>query len=110
VIKPARLLPNVVVHAVAARDVARATAFAQRHGIPHVFPSYEALLASPDIDAVYVPSPNGLHKEHTLAALQAGTPIPTPIGCRQQAGTHSCAPARKARVVRKATGVQQRRG
>ena len=60
----------------AARDKARATEFARKHGIPVVYGSYDELFASPDIDAVYIPSPNGLHKEHALAALRAGTPPP----------------------------------
>jgi predicted dehydrogenase len=58
--------------AVAARDRARAEAFARRHHIPRVHDSYEALLADPEIDAVYNPLPNGLHAEWTLRALDAG--------------------------------------
>jgi predicted dehydrogenase len=71
-IKPAKTNNDVVVAAVAARDVSRARAFAATHGIARVHGSYEALLADPDIDAVYNPLPNGLHGKWTRAALAAG--------------------------------------
>jgi predicted dehydrogenase len=70
-IKPAKENPDVVVAAVAARDASRAQAFAAKHGIERVHDSYEALLADPDIDAVYIPLPNGLHGKWTRAALDA---------------------------------------
>jgi predicted dehydrogenase len=71
-IKPAKANPDVVVAAVAARDVGRARAFAAKHGIARVHDSYEALIADPDLDAVYNPLPNGLHGRWTRAALAAG--------------------------------------
>ena len=71
-INPAKDNADVVVTAVAARDGSRARAFAAKHGIPRVHESYEALLADPDIDAVYNPLPNGLHGKWTRAALDAG--------------------------------------
>jgi D-xylose 1-dehydrogenase (NADP+, D-xylono-1,5-lactone-forming) len=58
--------------AVASRDKARAEAFAAEHGIPRAHGSYEELLADPGVDAVYVPLPNALHVEWSIAALQAG--------------------------------------
>ncbi len=71
-IKPAKTNNDVVVAAVAARDVSRARAFAAKHEIARVHDSYDALLADPDIDAIYNPLPNGLHGKWTRAALAAG--------------------------------------
>jgi predicted dehydrogenase len=71
-IKPAKDNAEVVVAAVAARDGSRARAFAAKHGIARVHESYEALIADPDLDAVYNPLPNGLHGKWTRAALAAG--------------------------------------
>lgn len=71
-IRPARQVAEVTVVGVAARDVARAQAFAQKQRIPQVFASYEELLADSSIDAVYIPLPNGLHERWTLQALSAG--------------------------------------
>ena len=71
-IKPARDNAEVEVAAVAARDTSRAQAFATKHGIASVHPSYEALIADPSLDAVYNPLPNGLHGKWTRAALAAG--------------------------------------
>jgi predicted dehydrogenase len=71
-IRPAKTNADVVVAAVAARDVSRARAFAVKHGIARVHDSYEALIADPDLDAVYNPLPNGLHGRWTRAALAAG--------------------------------------
>lgn len=71
-IKPAATSPDAEVLAVAARDRARAEAFATEHGIPRVHDTYEALLADPDVDVVYNPLPNGLHGRWTVAALEAG--------------------------------------
>jgi len=71
-IKPARLVDDVTVTAVAARDKEKADKFASKHGIGRVHDSYEALIADPDIDAIYNPLPNGLHGKWTIAALEAG--------------------------------------
>jgi len=60
------------VTAIASRDQARADAAAGALGIPRAYGSYEALLADPDIDAVYVPLPNHLHVPWALRAIDAG--------------------------------------
>ncbi len=58
--------------AVASRNEASAKRFAAAHGIPRAHAGYEALLADPQIEAVYIPLPNSMHVEWTLRALDAG--------------------------------------
>src|SRR5262245_32325675 len=58
--------------AIASRDAARAREAAAELGIPRSHGSYEELLADPEIDAVYIPLPNHLHAEWTVAAARAG--------------------------------------
>jgi predicted dehydrogenase len=71
-VNPAKDNAEAVVAAVAARDVSRAQAFAAKHGVARVHDSYDALIADPELDAVYNPLPNGLHGKWTRAALAAG--------------------------------------
>ncbi|KAF9583202.1 hypothetical protein BGW38_010031 [Lunasporangiospora selenospora] len=71
-LNPAKTLDNVEVVALAARDVTKAEEYAKLHGIPRTYTSYEALLADPEIDAVYIPLPNGLHHVWTKKAILAG--------------------------------------
>ncbi|SDN97071.1 Gfo/Idh/MocA family protein [Geodermatophilus sp. DSM 45219] len=58
--------------AIAARDPARAEAFARAHGVERVLASYADVLADPDVEVVYNPLPNALHGPWNLAAVAAG--------------------------------------
>ncbi|WP_186438423.1 Gfo/Idh/MocA family protein [Cohnella terricola] len=60
---------------IASRNVEKARTKAEEFGIPKYYGSYEALLADKDIDAVYIPLPNHLHKEWTIAAAKASKHI-----------------------------------
>jgi predicted dehydrogenase len=64
------LLGEVV--AIASRDQATADSTAQALGIATAYPNYEALLADPNIDAIYNPLPNHLHVPWSIKAIQAG--------------------------------------
>lgn len=63
---------NGVVTAIASRDVDKARALAARFGVPHAFGSYEDLLASADVDGVYIPLPTSQHVEWAVKAADAG--------------------------------------
>jgi len=73
-----RVLPGMTksslleVRAIASRDEARARNAAAGLGIPKAYGSYEALLADPEIEAIYNPLPNHLHVPLTLQAAAAG--------------------------------------
>src|SRR5579863_8924513 len=60
------------VDAIASRDLARAQKAASALDIPKAYGSYEALLADPDIDAIYNPLPNQMHVPWTIKAAEAG--------------------------------------
>lgn len=68
--RPAKSVAGVTFEAVAARDPAKAEAFARKHGIPRHYASYDELIEN--VDAVYNPLPNGLHGYWTKRALAAG--------------------------------------
>ncbi len=66
---------NGALHAVASRDDARAAAFASDGGFAVHYGSYDALLADPAVQAVYIPLPNALHHRWTIAAAEAGKDV-----------------------------------
>jgi D-xylose 1-dehydrogenase (NADP+, D-xylono-1,5-lactone-forming) len=72
VIPPAQASEKVDLIAVASRDRARAHEYAQEWGIERSYGSYEALLADPDVEAVYISLPNSLHCPWSIRALEAG--------------------------------------
>jgi len=61
--------------AVASRDKSRAIEWAKENGIPRAFGSYDELLHSGEVDAIYNPLPNSMHAEWTIRALEAGLPV-----------------------------------
>ena len=72
VIPPAQTSPKVDLVAVASRTQERADEYAAKWGIPRAHGSYEALLADPEIEAVYISLPNTMHCEWSIRAAQAG--------------------------------------
>jgi predicted dehydrogenase len=83
-----RVIPAILagqrgrIAAIASRDPARAASIAARFRLARSYGSYEALLADPEIEAIYNPLPNHLHVEWTVKALDAGKHVlcEKPIG------------------------------
>src|SRR5215470_13777495 len=72
VIPGAKASPKVDLIAVASRDQARADSYAKEWEIERAYGSYEALLADPDIEAVYISLPNTMHCEWSVKSVEAG--------------------------------------
>ncbi len=64
--------PHATLAAIGSRDLGKARAMATEFGAPRAHGSYEALLADPEVDALYIPLPNHLHLEWSVRALEAG--------------------------------------
>ncbi|MGI9605763.1 MAG: Gfo/Idh/MocA family protein, partial [Acidimicrobiales bacterium] len=64
--------PNAALVAAVSRDHARADAFGAKFGAEFVTTDYAAMLARPDVDAVFIATPNALHAGEAIAAAKAG--------------------------------------
>lgn len=68
-------VPGSQLLAVAGRTPSRTKDFARRHGVPRWYPTPAELLTDPDVDAVYVATPPGSHRDYAVAAAQAGKQV-----------------------------------
>lgn len=66
---------NSELYAVASRTKKKAADFAEEFGAAVYYDDYEQLLADAEVEAIYIPLPNGLHKEWTIKAAEAGKDI-----------------------------------
>jgi predicted dehydrogenase len=66
---------NSALVAVMRRSGALAKDYAERHGVPHWHDDAQALISSPEVDAVYVATPPAFHKEYTILSARAGKPV-----------------------------------
>ena len=102
IVAPARTLGHQVV-AVAARDRARAEAFAAEHGIATVHDSYADVIADPGVDLVYNALVNSLHARWNIAALLAGKHVlsekPLTSNAEQARAVRAAALASPARIA-----------
>lgn len=71
-IPPLNISPRNKLRAVASRDLQKAQAYAAEKGIERAIGSYDALIADPEIDVVYISLPNTLHVEWAIKAAAAG--------------------------------------
>ena len=69
------LTDSGVVSAVGSRSQGSADRFADQFDIPGRHPSYESLVADPDVDVVYVATPHPMHRDNAILALRAGKPV-----------------------------------
>jgi predicted dehydrogenase len=99
----ARRTDVCVMHAVFSRDEARGKAFAEKEGIPLAFSDFQAFLNCPEIDAVYVASPNAAHYRQTMAALSHGKHVlcekPVAVNARQAERMIECAHEKKLVMI-----------
>ena len=110
VVGPGRIAEKVVADAVhvegarfvaaASRSMHRAQDFARRHGLERAHGSYGALLADPDVDAVYVATPHAQHAAVAVAALRAGKAL-----LLEKAFTATAAGAEEVVAVARETGT-----
>ncbi|NID17081.1 Gfo/Idh/MocA family oxidoreductase [Luteibacter yeojuensis] len=68
-------VPDSSLVAVMRRDGEKARDYARRHGVPRWYDDAAALVADPDVDAVYVATPPSSHREYALMAIAAGKPV-----------------------------------
>lgn len=71
VIPAIQLTNDAEIIAIASRSEEKAQQFAKKFNIPNIYDTYEALIESPEVDAVYIALPNAHHKKWALAAIQA---------------------------------------
>jgi len=95
-----RALDDAEVLGVASRDLARANAFADKWSIERRYAGYEAMVADPDIDIVYVATPHPFHAPHSILALEAGKAVMC-----EKPFTVNAAEARRVVAAARAKGV-----
>jgi predicted dehydrogenase len=68
-------VPHSSIVAVMRRNGERAKDFAKRHNIPKWYDTADALIADPEINAIYIATPPDVHEMYTLKAAAAGKPV-----------------------------------
>ncbi|MGQ8365441.1 Gfo/Idh/MocA family protein [Glaciecola sp. 1036] len=71
-VSSAKYLSEAVLYGCAASEYSRAQVFAEEQGVEQAFANYDALLSSPDIDAIYVATTHNFHYQHIKQSLMAG--------------------------------------
>ncbi len=101
VIPGIKMAQNAQLHAVSSRSMEKAEEFKNRHQAVKAYGSYDQLLDDPDVDAVYIPLPNSLHKEWVIKAAEKGKHIlcEKPLGLTAQEVLEMKAACEKHRVL-----------
>jgi predicted dehydrogenase len=92
---------NSMVHALATQSPDAAGQVAADNKIPHIYDSYDKMLADPEIQVVYIPLPNHLHHPWTLKALKAGKHVmcEKPLACDAQQAQEMVDTARESGLL-----------
>lgn len=95
-----RAAEDTRIAAVYSRTMEHARIFAEKHGIAHTYDTLEGLLQDPQVEAVFISSPNFLHAAHTLAAARAGRHVlvEKPMAVSVQEAMEMIRVARQCRV------------
>jgi predicted dehydrogenase len=95
-----RELTDAQLVAVGSRSQANADQFGDKYGVARRYPSYAAIAADPEVDAVYVATPHSSHAEHTIMCLEAGKAVlcEKPFAINAQQAERMVATARERRV------------
>ena len=67
--------PEVVLHAIASRNLEKAEFFAKQWGVPNAYGSYEEMMQDPEVNLVYIATPHSHHFQHSCMAINAGKPV-----------------------------------
>ena len=70
-----RQMDDVCLYAVAAREEARAKAFAETYGAEHYYGSYEEMLQDDGVELVYIATPHSHHAQHAKLCIEYGRPV-----------------------------------
>jgi len=92
---------NGRLRALASRNPAAARETAEAHGVERLYDRYEAVLEDPEVDAVYIPLPNHLHRPWTLRTLAAGKAVlcEKPLACNAAEAAEMAAAAETHRAA-----------
>jgi predicted dehydrogenase len=93
-------MKEVQCYAVAARDLKRAEAFAERFGFEKAYGSYEEMLADPQVELVYIATPHSHHFAHMMLCMAAGKPV-----ICEKSFTMNAEQARQAATFAKEKGI-----
>lgn len=75
IVLPLQQTNNCEAFAIGSRNIEKAEAMAQEFNIPMWYGSYQAVLDDPDVDMIYIPLPNHMHKEWVEKSIDAGKPV-----------------------------------
>ena len=93
-------MPDVTLYAVAARELDRARAFAEKYGFRRAYGSYEEMLSDPEVELVYIATPHSHHAQHMKLCIDHGKNV-----LCEKAFTLNAAQAREVAALAREKGV-----